>query len=161
MSKTELNKQWIYKLFLELITQQETKDSKFAVRFGEEKRKVEFELGQKLDLNLSEVHLIACIGDHGPINVTTISEKTDLTKGSVTRITQKLLASDLIKKQQLHDNKKEVYFRLTAKGQKLYKIHDREHRAIEQRFMHLLDKYTPEQLTFARELLQDLLEWDY
>ncbi|MFB0840754.1 MarR family transcriptional regulator [Paenibacillus oleatilyticus] len=161
MSKTELNKQWIFKLFVELITQQETRDGKFTVRFAEEKRKVESELRQKLDLNLSEIHLIACIGDHGPINVTTISEKTDLTKGSVTRITQKLLALDLIKKQQLHDNKKEVYFRLTAKGQKLHLIHDRLHQDIEQRFMLLLDKYTPEQLTFARELLQDLLEWDY
>ncbi|CEH29160.1 transcriptional regulator [Aneurinibacillus migulanus] len=161
MHKTELSKQWIFKLFFQLVTQQDMRDSKFTIRFGEKLKMLEAELNLKLDLTLSEIHLIACIGNYGPINVTMISEKTNLTKGSVTRISKKLLKLDLIKRQQLLDNKKEVYFRLTGKGEKLHNIHNRLHQDIEQRFMGFLDKYTPEQLAFSRELLQDLLEWDY
>ncbi|MFW5434960.1 MarR family transcriptional regulator [Paenibacillus apiarius] len=161
MQNTDLSKQWILKLFLQLITQQDMRESKFMVRFEEQLRIIEAELNVKLDLILSEIHLIACIGEYGPINVTMISEKTNLTKGSVTRISKKLLKLDLIKRQQLIDNKKEVYFRLTGKGEKLHKIHNRLHQEIEQRFMVFLDKYTPEQLAFSRELLQDLLEWNY
>ncbi|MDR7246521.1 MULTISPECIES: MarR family transcriptional regulator [Priestia] len=161
MYNTELSKQWILELFIQLISQQEIRDSKFTVRFGEEMQKLQSELGMKIDLNLSEIHLIACIGDYGPINVTMISEKTNLAKGSITRISKKLLKLDLIKRQQLLDNKKEVYFRLTAKGQKFHKIHEQIHQEIENRFMSFLDKYTPEQLAFSRRLLQDLLEWDY
>lgn len=161
MQNTELSKQRIINLFIQLVTQQELRESKLTMRLTEEMKKLESELGMQLPLTLSDIHFIACIGDHGPINVTAISEKVHLTKGSITRISKKLLKLDLIKRQQLIDNKKEVYYRLTAKGNKLYRLHSRIHQEIEQRFMRLLDKYTPEQLAFSRELLEDLLEWDY
>ncbi|MCZ8520287.1 MULTISPECIES: MarR family transcriptional regulator [Paenibacillus] len=161
MPKKEQSKQRVYQLFLQLLTQQEMREGTFSVRFEEEKRKMETELGFQLDLNLSEIHLIACIGDCGSVNVTALSEKTGLTKGSVTRISKKLLKLELILRQQLPDNKKEVYFRLTDRGARLHEIHRRLHRKMEEKFLRFLDKYTPEQLAFSRELLQDLLEWDY
>ncbi|GEC88939.1 MULTISPECIES: MarR family transcriptional regulator [Brevibacillus] len=161
MQNTELSKQRIMQLYIQLVTQQEQRESNLTTRMAEEMQKLESEMGMKLNLTLSEIHFIACIGDHGPINVTTISEKVNLTKGSITRISKKLWKLDLIKRQQLVDNKKEVYYRLTAKGQKLYKIHHQVHQDIEQRFMGFLDKYTPEQLAFSRELLEDLLDWDF
>ncbi|MFC9709295.1 MarR family transcriptional regulator [Paenibacillus sp. NPDC056933] len=110
---------------------------------------------------MSEIHLIACIGDFSPINVTSISEKTGLTKGSITRISKKLLKLALIKRQQINDNKKEVYYSLTSKGRNIYVIHHRIHQEIEERFMNFLDKYTADELVFASKFIQDLTEWDY
>ncbi|MGO4546033.1 MarR family transcriptional regulator [Paenibacillus sp. 2TAB23] len=127
----------------------------------EEMQNFEKEFGEKSNLTLSDIHLIACIGDFSPINVTSISEKTGLTKGSITRISKKLLKLELVKRQQINDNKKEVYYSLTPKGQKVHLIHNRIHLEIEERFMKFLDKYTDEQLNFARNLMQDLTEWDY
>lgn len=61
----------------------------------------------------------------------------------------------------MNDNKKEVFYSLTSKGRKVHLIHHRIHSEIEERFLAFLDKYTGEQLAFARQLLQDLAEWDY
>ncbi|AEI42943.1 MarR family transcriptional regulator [Paenibacillus mucilaginosus] len=161
MEEMEVTKQWVLKHFIELISQQEIRDSRLAVRFHEEMRKLEEEFGSPLHLTLSEIHLVACIGDYSPINVTTIAEKTQLTKGSITRISKRLLELDLIKRQQINENKKEVYYSLTAAGQKIHSIHHRIHGKIEQRFLSFLDQYTPEQLAFARKFMKDLIEWDY
>ncbi|MBB6633388.1 MarR family transcriptional regulator [Cohnella thailandensis] len=161
MQPADLSKQWIFKNFIHLVSQQEMRDSKFAVRMREEMQKFEKELGEKSLLTLSDIHLIACIGDFSPINVTSIAEKTGLTKGSITRISKKLLKLELVKRQQINDNKKEVHYSLTPKGQKVHLIHNRIHHEIEERFMTFLDKYTNEQLDFARSLMQDLAEWDY
>lgn len=161
MKDTDVTKEWIFELFIRLISQQEVKDNVLTSRLEEEKEKVEKTIGFRLNLNLSDVHMIACIGDHEPINVTTLSEKLNLTKGSITRISGKLLEQGLISREQLNDNRKEVFFRLTPRGKQLHMIHDRLHKEVEQRFKKFLDKYTPEQLLFAKELLQDLLEWEY
>ncbi|MEX3616942.1 MarR family transcriptional regulator [Paenibacillus glucanolyticus] len=161
MQNKELSKQWVYTLFLQLLTQHDRRDNQFAIRFDEELNSVEAELGMKLNLNLSEIHLIANIGSRDSLNVTALSEKTGLTKGSITRVSKKLLKLDLIRRQQFSDNKKEVYFTLTENGERLCRIHDRLHQEIEMRFKKFLEKYTPEQLAFAREFLQDLLNWDY
>ncbi|MFB5763828.1 MarR family transcriptional regulator [Paenibacillus medicaginis] len=161
MQPTELSKQWIFKNFIQLVSEQEIRESKLAIRMREEMQNFEKELGEKSSLTLSDIHLVACIGDFSPINVTSIAEKTGLTKGSVTRISKKLLKLELIKRQQINDNKKEVYYSLTPKGQKVHKIHHRLHHEVEERFMTFLDKYTDEQLAFARILMQDLAEWDF
>ncbi|MCI0768267.1 MarR family transcriptional regulator [Bacillus sp. TL12] len=161
MENNEMMKQWIFELFIRLISQQEVNNSKLTQRVGEEMQKMKDELGFDLDLNISEIHLIACIGDHEPINVTTVSEKINLTKGSITRISTKLLRMELICRVQLNENKKEVYFRLTPKGRKVYEIHARLHHEVEQRFKRFLNKYTPEQLAFSKMLLKDLLDWEY
>jgi len=161
MQTTELSKQWIFKNFIQLVSQQEVRESKFAIRVREEMQNLEAQFGENIDLTLSEIHLIACIGDFSPINVTSISEKTGLTKGSITRISKRLLQLKLIKRQQINDNKKEVYYSLTPNGHKVHKIHNRLHHEVEERFMRFLDKYTAEQLAFARTLMQDLAEWDY
>ncbi|MDP4097829.1 MarR family transcriptional regulator [Paenibacillus sp. P96] len=161
MKDTDVTKEWIFELFIRLISQQEVKDNVMTSRVEEEKDKLEETLGLRLNLNLSDIHMIACIGDHEPINVTTLSEKMNLTKGSITRISGKLLEQGLIRREQLNDNKKEVFFRLTLRGEQLHVIHDKLHKEVEQRFKDFLGKYTPEQLDFAKELLQDLLAWEY
>ncbi|WP_426445341.1 MarR family transcriptional regulator [Paenibacillus sp. S-38] len=161
MERTDVTKQWVLKHFIELVSQQEIRESLLAVRFREEMRQLEQELGTPVQLTLSEIHLVACIGDYSPINVTTLAEKTQLTKGSITRISKRLLELDLIKRQQINENKKEVYYTLTAAGQKVHRIHHRIHGEIEQRFLAFLDQYTPEQLAFARRFMKDLLEWGY
>jgi len=47
MYNTELSKQWILELFIQLISQQEIRDSKFTVRFGEEMQKASIWAGDE------------------------------------------------------------------------------------------------------------------
>lgn len=155
-----MTKQWIFTLFIQLINQQEEKNKQWTERIEEELKKVNEEWSADLNLNRSEIDFIACIGDHEPINVTAVSEKIKLSKGSITRISTKLLNIELIRRVKRNGNKKEVYFLLTPKGAKVYEIYTRLHHEIEQRFKAFLDKYTPEQLAFSKMLLHDLLNWE-
>ena len=67
---------------------------------------MEREFGAEMRLNMSDIHTISCIGDHEPINVTSISEKMEFSKATVSRITAKLTEKGLVSKTQLSDNKK-------------------------------------------------------
>ncbi|MDF2722712.1 MAG: MarR family transcriptional regulator, partial [Paenibacillus sp.] len=64
----------------------------------------------------SEVHCIEYIGKHADSNVTKLAESFYMTRGAISKITQKLIKKGLIENYQKSDNKKEIYFRLTEQG---------------------------------------------
>jgi DNA-binding MarR family transcriptional regulator len=106
-------------------------------------------------LNITSVHVIDCIGRHEPINSTAIAERMELSKASITKISGKLLADGLVKRTQLKDNRKEIYFRLTVRGRKVFELHNRLHQTEAARFQLFLDRYSDEELTVIRHFLQD------
>ncbi|MBY8912564.1 MarR family transcriptional regulator [Bacillus sp. YC2] len=116
------------------------------------------ENGKKLQLTLTEIHILSCIGDHEPINVTSIAEKMKTTKPTVSRSCAKFLQAGFLRRTRLSDNKKEVYFRLTPAGKELHGLHHEYHEIIKERLMKLLDRYTDEELLFAGRLFRDLSE---
>lgn len=120
-------KQEIFDLYIRLIHQQEQQETVMKERISAEMKKMEREFGAELKLNMSDIHTISCIGDHEPINVTSISEKMGFSKATVSRITAKLTEKGLVSKTQLSDNKKEIYFRLSHKGRSIHHLHQREH----------------------------------
>jgi DNA-binding MarR family transcriptional regulator len=94
----------------------------------------------------SEVHCIEYIGRNTDSNVTRLAESLYMTRGAVTKITQKLLLRGLIESYQKPDNKKEIYFRLTEQGQAVYKIHEALHTAFQERDKVVFERITEEQL---------------
>ncbi|MEC1260720.1 MarR family transcriptional regulator [Bacillus swezeyi] len=154
-------KQEIFDMYIKLIHQQEQQESLMKERITEEIEQMERELGSELKLNMSDIHTISCIGDNEPINVTSIAEKMEFSKATISRISTKLIKKDLIIKTQLSDNKKEIYFRLSQKGRQVHIIHQREHEKIEGRFKRFLSRYSSEEILFARRLFHDLLATDF
>ncbi|WP_334074683.1 MULTISPECIES: MarR family transcriptional regulator [Paenibacillus] len=106
-------------------------------------------------LNITAVHVLDCIGRHEPINSTAISEKMELSKASITKITGKLLEERLVTRTQLKDNKKEAYFRLTPAGKEIYRLHLRLHEEEKARFFRFLDQYTEGELRTIQRFLLD------
>ncbi|MBP1990176.1 MarR family transcriptional regulator [Paenibacillus eucommiae] len=102
------------------------------------------------------MHVIDCIGNHEPINSTAIAEKMELSKASITKIGSKLLEDGLVKRSQLKENKKEIYFRLTPKGKKIFDLHQKMHQIEADRFYRFLSKYAESDLVVVRNFLQDL-----
>lgn len=109
--------------------------------------------------NLSTIHVLDCIGDHEPVNHSAIAEKLKLSKASITKISKKLLELDLIHRTQLNDNRKEVYFRLTAEGRQLFEMHRAMHEAEEQRFMRFLDHYSDHELHTILKFFQGMARY--
>ncbi|KRL80966.1 MarR family transcriptional regulator [Secundilactobacillus paracollinoides DSM 15502 = JCM 11969] len=81
----------------------------------------------------AEVHTIEFIGNHPDANVTIIANAMYVTRGAVSKMTRRLMKNALIERYQKPDNKKEIYFRLTAKGKDVYNTHAALNRQFEDR----------------------------
>ncbi|MEJ8544743.1 MarR family transcriptional regulator [Brevibacillus borstelensis] len=111
---------------------------------------------ESIPRHLTSVHVIDCIGNNEPINNTALAEKMDLSKASITKISAKLLEEGYIKRRQLNDNKKEIYFSLTAKGRQVFELHQQLHKLKEERFMQLLKPFTEAELHAILRFLQSV-----
>lgn len=89
--------------------------------------------GEYEDYGVSEIHCIDLIGKIENPNVTKISESMNMTRGAISKICKRLLNSKLINKYKKPDNDKEIYFKLTELGEKLYKHHEIKHKQWEER----------------------------
>lgn len=152
MNLSETNKQHIYGLYWKFLHLREQYES---TEFTNLLQKVEEEGVTDCPRNITSIHVIDCIGNHEPINNTAIAEKMELSKASITKISAKLLEDGFVKRTQLNDNKKEVYFRLTPKGRKLFVIHERLHKNEEENFFEFLDNYSAAELDFIKRFFQD------
>lgn len=108
--------------------------------------------------NLTSIHVIECIGKHEPINNTSIAEKMNLSKASITKISTKLHAEGYIKRSRLNDNKKEVYFSLTSKGRHVFEAHEAMHAKIDRRFLSILDSFSETELQAVLKFSQKMID---
>lgn len=93
----------------------------------------------------SEVHYIECIGRNIDPNVTKLAESLYMTRGAISKMTKKLIKKGIIESYQKPDNKKEIYFKLTDQGQRIYKIHEELHREFQERDKAVFNQVTEEQ----------------
>lgn len=110
-----------------------------------------------MGLMFSEIHVIDCIGKNQLINATFIAKELNMTKGAISKITNKLLKKELIKGNHLENNKKEIYYTLTAQGKEVFEIHEMLHKAEREKFIKILSKYDKEGLNIINSFLDDLI----
>ena len=94
----------------------------------------------------TEIHCITYIGRNDDSNVTKLAESFYMTRGAISKITQKLIKKGIVESYQKPDNKKEVYFRLTEQGKAVYKIHEDLHKEFQERDKAIFEQVTEEQL---------------
>ncbi|MBM7871079.1 DNA-binding MarR family transcriptional regulator [Clostridium pascui] len=93
----------------------------------------------------SEVHYIECIGRNVDSNVTKLAESLYMTRGAISKMTKKLIEKDIIESYQKPDNKKEIYFRLTEQGQRIFKVHEKLHKEFQERDKAVFEQVPDEQ----------------
>jgi len=93
----------------------------------------------------SEVHCIEYIERNADSNVTKLAESFYVTKGGISKITQKLVKKGLIESYRKPDNKKEIYFRLTEQGKVINKVHEELHKEFQERDKAVFEQVTEEQ----------------
>jgi len=92
-----------------------------------------------------EVHCIEYIGGHVDPNVTKLAESFYVTRGAISKIAKKLIKKGAIESYQNPDNKKEIYFRLTAQGKVIHKVHEKLHKEFQERDKAVFEQVTEEQ----------------
>ena len=108
------------------------------------------------ELSLSQVHCISVIGDTQSANVTKISNELEMTTGAITKMCKKLFSQCFVEKYQEPGNSQKIYYRLTASGQRIYKIHKRLHDKIQEDKKHIIDKYKEDEKTIILRFLNDI-----
>jgi DNA-binding MarR family transcriptional regulator len=108
-------------------------------------------------LLLSEIHVIDCIGKNKMPNTTFIAKNMNMTKGAISKITSKLLDKKLIKSNHLEENKKEIYFTLTAQGKVVFDAHEKVHHMANEKIKAIFANYSREELRTINVFLEDLL----
>ncbi|KZE75876.1 MULTISPECIES: MarR family transcriptional regulator [Paenibacillus] len=156
MDTANKNKTAIHEFFVQFLQQKEQYETRITATYLEDIRK---HIEPEFRLNMTELHTIACIGEQEPINVTSIAERINLSKGNTSKITNKLLKAGWVRKAQLNDNKKEVYFRLTPVGKKLFAAHDELHTKEKQRMYEFLERYNESELEFIKRLFGDMVDF--
>lgn len=155
MTPSEGLKQLIYDRFLHL---SHVSEQVFTSEIGEFADLAQMEGLAAFPNHLTSVHVIDCIGSNEPINHKSIAEKMNLSKASITKISNKLMEEGYIKRSQMKDNKKEVYFSLTPKGRQVFEVHAMMHERIERRFIHALDSFSESELQAALKFVQTIID---
>jgi DNA-binding MarR family transcriptional regulator len=107
------------------------------------------------DSTITTLRVLDAIGRSEPVNSITISEQFRIPKGTVSKITRRLLAKNLIRKESLPNNKKEMLFRLTPLGRELFQAHRAFDEQMERGFMHFLQCYSSDELRVVVRVLDD------
>ncbi|MDD7793395.1 MarR family transcriptional regulator [Clostridium sp. 'White wine YQ'] len=112
-------------------------------------------LGYFKDFTVLMIHVLAAIGRHGSINTINISKSINVPKGTVSKITRKLLEFGLIEKESIPNNKKEYIFNITPLGKELYDLHEELHKKMELEINKFLKGYEVEELEFLIGFLKE------
>ncbi len=93
----------------------------------------------------SEVHCIEAIEKNTEPNVTKLAESLYMTRGAISKLTKRMIQKKLIESYQNQTNKKEIYFRLTTQGKKVYHTHEELHKEFQERDQVVFEQITDEQ----------------
>jgi len=108
------------------------------------------------DMTITMLRVLDSIGRLEPVNGITISNQSGVPKGSVSKITKRLLSRKLITEEYLPNNKKEILFRLTPLGRELFEAHRAFDEQMEHGFIQFLGRYSVDELGFIVRLLEDI-----
>ncbi|QZY56059.1 MarR family transcriptional regulator [Crassaminicella profunda] len=101
----------------------------------------------------SEVHTISAIKTLEKPNVTKISRKMNMTRGAISKITRRLIAKELIETYKLDNNKKEKYYKLTEKGESIYRQHEKAHNLWIERDKQFMNSFSKNEIEFIKDFM--------
>lgn len=108
--------------------------------------------------SLTELHVIHCIGEESMRNLTTISEYMSMTRGAVSKICSRLQNKGAIEKIKLADNQKEIFFILTAEGERLFHAHEVLHQQSQAKWSVLFEQYDQQEKQAIKRFFSDVVD---
>lgn len=110
------------------------------------------------DSTTTTMHVLDAIGQLEPVNGITISEQFHIPRGTVSKVTRRLVARNLIRQESLPNNKKEILFHLTPLGRELFEVHRAFDEQMERGIVHFLQRYRVDELRLLVRVLHDAAE---
>lgn len=111
-----------------------------------------------LSLSIVAFHMLSALEVNEMTGIE-LAEKINVTRGGVTRAAKKLLQYNLISAAKHEDDKKKIYYSLTADGKKIAQVHDQMHGMIQEKLVNALtSKYSENELQTVANFLEDLYQ---
>jgi DNA-binding MarR family transcriptional regulator len=110
------------------------------------------------DSTAMTLRVIDAIGRMEPVNGATLSERYHIPKGTVSKITRRLIAQELVGTERLPNNRKELLFRLTPLGRDLFDLHRMFDEQMERGFNRFLQRYDADALRLLIHVLREATE---
>lgn len=107
-------------------------------------------------LTISDIDVIAIIAKYPDVRSKDLLQYTNLGQSAISKITNKLVNYQFIKKYNQNDNKKDAYLQLTMYGQRIANIHEAYHREKEERLRRIIQNYSDEELVRFTSLLLEI-----
>lgn len=107
------------------------------------------------DSSVTTLRVIDAIGRLEPVNGITISARFRIPKGTVSKVTRRLIARKLVSVESLPNNRKEILFRLTPLGRELFEVHRAFDEQMERGFIQFLRRYTADELRLLVRVLRE------
>ncbi|PWW02901.1 hypothetical protein DFQ01_108180 [Paenibacillus cellulosilyticus] len=109
------------------------------------------------EMSVMMLSVLEAIGNLEPVNGITVSKEVGISKGSVSKVTRKLIDKKVIQIDYLPNNKKEVLFRTTELGRAVYQLHHALHERINSGVHRFLHRYSADELQFLGGILRESL----
>ncbi len=110
------------------------------------------------DSTATALRIVDAIGRLEPVNGITISAHARIPRGTVSKVTRRLIAQKLVNTASLPNNKKEILFRLTPLGSELFQVHRAFDGQMERGFMRFLERYDLDELRLLVRVLDEATE---
>lgn len=110
------------------------------------------------DTTVTGLRVIDAIGRLEPVNGATIASQFRIPKGTVSKVTRRLVARQLVSHESLPNNRKEILFRLTPLGRDLFEVHRAFDEQMERGFIQFLRRYNADELRLLVRVLRDATE---
>ncbi len=104
------------------------------------------------------LHIVDAIGESEPVNGITISKRFGIPRGSVSKITRRLAEQGIVQAESVPNNRKEVLFRLTSLGWRIFELHQKLHARIDSNVRSFLGRYDLEQIRFLARCMKEAAE---
>ncbi|GBK65969.1 MarR family transcriptional regulator [Paenibacillus macerans] len=107
-------------------------------------------------VNVTECHVIDYIGKNRLTNAVGIATALNMTKGSISKITTRLLEKGFIESHRMEGNRKELFFTLTRSGGEVYKLHEKLHEQARNKLDAAISTFTQEELIVIHRFIHIL-----
>lgn len=109
------------------------------------------------DSTTTAMRVLDAIGQLEPVNGATISAQYHIPKGTVSKVTRRLLVQKLINAESLPNNRKEILFRLAPVGREFVTFHRAFDGQMERGFIAFLRRYDASELRLLARVLRDAI----
>ena len=113
------------------------------------------------DMTVTAMRVVDAIGRLEPVNGATVSAQSRIPKGTVSKLTRRLTARELIRTEARPNNRKEVLFLLTPLGRDLYQTHRAFDERMERGLRRFLRRYSDSELDLLVRMLREVTETSF